>query len=82
MYSSHATVNQRCYIKTAQLNRILGFYRWTIFAVKDAHVEYDDANAASFDLVWIYSVLDEYLMPDPTVTSQNTALSVEIPRFS
>ena len=34
MYRSHATTNQRCYINTAQLNRILAFYKWTIFAIK------------------------------------------------
>ena len=36
MYRSNATAGQRCYINTAQLNRVLAFHRWTIFAIKDA----------------------------------------------
>ena len=68
MYRMHATVNQRCYINTAKKNRILAFYRWTIFAVKDAQAEYDDASAAAFDLDWINYIVDEYIMPDKPAT--------------
>ena len=82
LYRSHSTALLRCYINTAQLNRILAFYRWTIFTVKDAHAEYDVASVATFNLAWINSVIDEYLMKDPNATPQNTVLSVEIPRFS
>ena len=39
MYRSHATALQCYYINTAQLNRILAFYNWTVFAIKDAHAE-------------------------------------------
>ena len=60
----------------------MAFYRWTIFAVKDAHAEYDDASAAAFDLAWVNSVVDEYLIPDPITTTQSTPLSVDIPHFS
>ena len=50
IYRSHSTVNQRCYINTAQLNRILVFYHWTIYAVKEGKAEYDDKSATVFDL--------------------------------
>ena len=39
MYRSHATALHRCYINMAQLNRILAFYNWTVYAIKDAHAE-------------------------------------------
>ena len=68
IYRSHSTVNQRCYINTAQLNRILVFYHWTIYAVKEGKAGYDDKSAATFDLDWINSIVDEYLMMDPSMT--------------
>ena len=39
MYRSLANVLHRCYINTAQLNRILAFYNWTVHAIKDADAE-------------------------------------------
>jgi hypothetical protein len=81
MYRSHTTANQRCYINTSQLNRVLAFYRWTIFAIKDAHAEYDAASVVAFDLDWINSIVDTYNMKDPEVTPQSTAFSVTIPAF-
>ena len=81
IYRNHPTVNQRCHINTAQLNRTLAFYRWTVFTIKDAEAEYDDASAAAFDMGWINSVVDEYLIPDPIPTSQSTSFAVAIPRF-
>ena len=39
MYRSHATALHCCYINTAQLNSILAFYNWTVYAIKDAHAE-------------------------------------------
>ena len=80
-YRNHATAAQRCYINTAQLNRVLAFYRWSIFAVKDAGAQYDIANVAIFDLNWINGHVDEYLLPDPEVTSQATPFAVTVPRF-
>ena len=82
LYRSHSTPNQRCYINTAQLNRITAFHRWTIFAVKDAHAVYDEGCATDFDLAWVNSVIEDYLIPDSTTTSQSTPLSVIIPTFS
>ncbi len=82
MYRSHATANQRCYINTSQLNRILAFYRWTTFAIKDAHAEYDVASVAAFDLNWINSIVDKYNIKDPEVTPQSTTFSVTIPVFN
>ena len=41
MYRSHANALHRCYINTVQLNRILAFYKWTVYAINDAHDEYD-----------------------------------------
>ena len=73
MYRSHTTAGQRCYINTAQLNQILAFYRWTIFAIKDAQAQYDVASANTFDLDWINSIVDTYNMKDPEVTAQSTA---------
>ena len=81
LYRSHSTVNQRCYVNTTQLNRVLAFYRWTVFAIKDAKAEYDVASAVAFDLNWINSVVDTYNMDDPEVTAQSTAFSVTIPAF-
>ena len=79
MYRSHATALHCCYINTAQLNCILSFYNWKVYAIKDAHVDYDKNNSASFDLTWINSIIDSYNMKDPDVTPQSTALSVIIP---
>ena len=81
MYRSHATANQRCYINTAQLNHVLIFYRWAVFAIKDGQVEYEEVDAATFDHNWINSIVDEYLMKDPSTTPQNTAFSVTVPNF-
>ena len=39
MYRRHATALHRCYINTAKLNCILAFYKWTVYAIKDAHAE-------------------------------------------
>ena len=82
LYRSHSTPNQRCYINTAQLNRIIAFYRWTIFAIKDAHAFYDTGSVTDFDLAWVTSVIEDYLIPDPAMTPQSTPLSVAIPTFS
>jgi len=82
MYRSHATVLQRCYVNTSQMNRILAFYRWTIFAVKDAQAQYDAASLATFDIDWIESIVDTYNMKYPDVTAQSTAFSVVIPVFN
>ena len=47
---SYTTANQRFYINTAQLNRIIAFYRWTLFVVKDIHTMYDVGSATAFNL--------------------------------
>ena len=80
-YRSHATAGQRCYINTAQLNRVLAFYKWTIVAIKDGRAEYEEADAATFDLDWVNSIVDEYLMKDPSTTPQSTPPSVIVPKF-
>ena len=81
MYRSHATAIHSCYINTAQLNRILAFYNWTVYAIKDSHAEYDEKNSAAFYLTWINSIIDLYNMKDPDATPQGTAFSVIIPTF-
>ena len=81
IYRNHQTANQRCHINTAEINRILAFYRWTVFAIRDAKAEYNEASTAVFDMAWINSVVDEYLIPDPTTTSQSTTFAVVVPRF-
>ena len=81
MYRSHATALHRCYINTAQLNRIFAFYNWTVYAIKDAHAEYDENNSAAFDLTWINSIIDSYNMKDPDDKPQSTAFSVIILTF-
>ena len=81
MHRIHATALHRCYINTAQLNRILVFYNWTVFSIKDAHAKYDENNSAAFDLTWINSIIDSYNMKDPDATPQSTAFSVIIPTF-
>ena len=81
MYRNHATANQHCYIDTVQLNRVLAFYRWTIFPVKDDGAEYTDASAPVFNLQWINSIIDEYLIPDSKLTEKETGFAVGVPRF-
>ena len=81
MYRSHATAALRCYINTAQLNHVLAFYNWTVFAIKDAHAKYYEDNSAAFDLAWINSIIDSYNMKDPDATPQSTAFSVIILTF-
>ena len=79
MYRRHATALHRCYINTAQLNRILEFYKWTVYAIKDTHAEYNEKNYTAFDLTWINSIIDSYNMKEPETTPQSTAFSVIIP---
>ena len=81
MYRSHTIAAQRCYINTAQLNQILTFYPWTIFAIKDAQAQYDAASANTFDLDCINTIVDTYNMKDPEVTGKSTAFSVIITAF-
>ena len=81
MYRSHATALHHCYINTVQLNCILTFYNWTVYAIKDAHAEYNENNSAAFDLTWINSIIDSYNMKDPDATPQSTAFLVIIPTF-
>ena len=81
MYRNHTDANLRCYINTAQLNRVLAFHKWTTYAIKDAGEEYDDASATAFDLDWVNSIVDEYLREDPVLTPQSTAFSVLVPQF-
>ena len=81
MYRSHATALYRCYINTALLNRILAFYKWTVYAIKDAHAEYNENNSAAFELTWINSIIDSDNTHDPDATPQSTAFSVIIPTF-
>ena len=81
MYRSHATALHRWYTNTAQLNRILAFYKWTVYAIKDAYSEYDEKNSAAFDLTWNNSIIDSYNMKDPDATPQSTAFLVIIPTF-
>ena len=50
MYRSHATAALPCYINMAQLNRVLAFYNWTVFAIKNANADYDENNSVEFDL--------------------------------
>ena len=51
------------------------------FAFKDEHAEYNNVSEADFDLDWINSIVDEYLMEDPKTTPQSTPFSVQIPHF-
>ena len=50
MYRIHSTALHRCYNNIAQLNCILAFYNWTVYAIKDSHAEYNENNFAAFDL--------------------------------
>ena len=81
MYRSHATALHRCYINTAQLNRILAFYNWTVYAIKDAHAKYDENNIAAFDHTWINSIIDSYNRNDPDAMPQSTAFLVIVLTF-
>ena len=75
IYRRHATALHRFYINTAQLNRILAFYNWTVYAIKDAHSEYDENNSAAFDLTWINSVIYSYNMKDPDAAEMFSSYS-------
>ena len=68
IYRSHATALHLCYINTAQLNRVLAFYNWTVYAIKDAHAKYYENNSVAFDLTWINSIIDSYNIKDPDAT--------------
>ena len=46
IYRSHATALHCCYINTEQLNCILAFYNWTVYAIKDSYAEYNENNFA------------------------------------
>ena len=59
----------------------MAFYNWTVFAIKDAHAEYNGNNSAAFELTWINSIIDSYNMKDPDATPQSTAFLVIIPTF-
>ena len=81
IYRSHTAANQRCYINTAQLNRILAFYKLTAFAIKYGQAEYEEADPATFDRDWVNFIVAEYLMTEPSTTPQSTSFSVTVPNF-
>ena len=81
IFRHHTVQNQRCYITATQQNRILAFYRWTVFAIKEAGAKYNVTTVAEFNLDWISSICESYLMEDPTETPQSTAFTVEVPKF-
>ena len=60
----------------------MAFYNWTVYAIKDAHAEYNENNSVEFDLTWINYIIDSYNMKDPDATPQSTAFSVIIPTFA
>ena len=78
---NHTQAALRCYINTAQLNRILSFYRWTTYTIKDGKAEYDERSTLTFDLDWVNSIVDEYLITYPDTTPQSTVFSVTVPHF-
>jgi hypothetical protein len=82
IFRTHATNNQRCYITATQQNRITAFHRWAIFAIKDANATYGVATLGEFTREWIDSIRESYNSNDPEETSQSTALSVEVPKFT
>ena len=79
IYRSCATANQCCYINIAQLYCVLTFYKWTVFAIKDGQAEYKEAGPATFNHDWINSIVDEYLMKDPSTIPQSTPFSMTVP---
>ena len=80
-YRHHRTANLRCYIKASQQNHILAFRKWATFAIRDAQARYDVNTVGEFDLDWITSICEEYMLDDPEPTSQSTALSVSVSKF-
>ena len=63
------------------MNRILEFYPYTVFAVKDSGAEYDVTSVAAFDRDWVNYIMGEYSIEDLKATSQSTSFLVMMPSF-
>ena len=81
-FRTHPTPNQRCYVTATQQNRSMAFHRWALFAIKDGHARYGVDTLAEFTREWIDSIREEYSNKDPEITSQSTAFSVDVPKFT
>ena len=81
-FRDHDTANRRCYINAIMTKRILAFYYWTVFAIKEGGAEYDANASADFDRDWISSIMDAYTMEQPEATSQSTAFSVTVTKYT
>lgn len=79
MHRNHVDNGVRCYVSNAQLNRILAFYRSTILVIKEAAEVY--TSTAAFNLGWINSIVDKYLIEYSAVRPKTKSFSVEIPAF-
>ena len=80
-YRDHDINNRRCYINATMAKRIITFYHWTVFAVKEGGAVYDVDTVADFDLNWVNTIMDSYTMVKPEVTAQSTAFSVEVCKY-
>ena len=81
-FRDHDQANRRCYINATMTKRILAFYHWTVFAIKEGGAKYDENKVAEFDRDWISSIMDTYTMEQPEVTSQSTAFSVTVAKYT
>ena len=81
-YRDHSTANRRCYINATETKRILAFYHWTTFAVKEGGATYDTNTVTEFNREWVSTIMEAYTMEKPEVTSQSTALSVPVDKYN
>ena len=81
-YRDHTTANKRCYINATMTKRILTFYHWTIFAIKEGGAKYDVNTVAEFNRDWISSIMDAYTTEQPDATEQSTAFSVGVTKYN
>ena len=59
MHRNHTGLYQNCYINATNMNRILEFHRWAVFAIKYFGEEYDIVSDTAFDCDWVESIIYE-----------------------
>ena len=81
-YRDHNTANRRCYINAVMTKRIVAFYHWTTYAIKEGGASYDVNLVDVFDRNWINTIMESYTMEKAEVTSQSTAFSVSVVKYT
>lgn len=61
--------------------RILAFYHWTVYVIKEGGASYDVATVGDFDRTWVNDIMDSYTMEKAEITSQSTSFSVAVTKY-